>query len=182
MDPTYGNAAPAATFTVPGAFISVDPQDGGPGSAVTITGSGFTGYTPIQITIGGFPVPTIVLTSPLGDFTLAASVPGVQPGSRVVAAESGVSTLATTFFVVTQAPETVKTALASIMDQLVIVWGFVDGEWLFYDPADAAGSDLGGLVKGSGYWVNVSAAVDLIFGGNSYSLADGWNNIGWLGK
>jgi hypothetical protein len=61
-----------------------------------------------------------------------------------------------------------------------IVWDYAGGDWLFYDPDDP-GSDLENLVAGSGYWIKASEAVDLIYGGHSYSLTEGWNNIGWLG-
>jgi hypothetical protein len=181
---TLGNAALSATFTVPGASITVDPQEGGPGTAVTVSGTGFAGYAPITVTFGGYPFPSSPLSSPLGDFTYAATVPGVAPGSQVVQATDGTST-ATTFFVVTAAPETVETALAGIMDELVIVWDYAGGDWLFYDPLDP-GSDLTALTAGVGYWIKVDLpedvdSIELIYGGHSYTLYDGWNNIGWLG-
>jgi hypothetical protein len=181
---TLGNAALPATFTVPGAAISVEPQEGGPGTAVTISGTGFAGYAPIQVTFGGYAFPS-PLSSALGSFTYSATVPGVAPGSQVVQAFDGTST-ATTFFVVTVAPETVETALASIMEYVVIVWDYAGGDWDFYDPADPEGSTLEGLETGVGYWIKIDLpegmdSVELIYGGHSYTLYDGWNNIGWLG-
>ena len=179
-DGVLGNAALPATYIVPGAAISVAPQEGGPGTPVTVSGTGFAGYAPIQITFGGYLFPSQPLSSPLGAFTYSATVPGVAPGSQVVQAFDGTST-ATTFFVVTVAPETVETALAGIMDNVVIVWDYAGGDWLFFDPLDP-GSDLTGLTAGMGYWINVDADVELIYGGHSYTLYDGWNNIGWLGR
>ena len=177
---TLGNAALPAAFIVPGATISVAPNEGGPGTPVTVSGTGFAGYAPITVTFGGYAFPSAPLSSPLGAFTYTATVPGVAPGSQVVQAFDGTST-ATTFFVVTVAPETVQTALAGIMDNVVILWDYAGGDWLFFDPLDP-GSDLAALVAGTGYWLNVDADVELIYGGHSYTLYDGWNNIGWLGR
>jgi len=177
---TLGNVAEDATFTVPGASISVSPGEGGPGEAVTISGNGFAGYAAITVTFGSYPLPITPLASPFGVFELATTVPGVAPGSQVVQASDGPST-ATTFFVVKKAAETVQTALASIMDDLDIVWDYAGGDWLFYDPDDVEGSDLTGLVAGTGYWVKVTKDVTLIYGGHQYDLVTGWNNIGWQG-
>lgn len=177
-----GNAAVAAGFIVPGAAITVDPVSGSIGGELTISGSGFQGYSGVTIKIGTYKYPITPLTSPLGAFQVTITVPGVAPGSQVITAEDGVGTQATTFFIVETAPETVETALASIMDELVIVWDYAAGDWLFYDPADVEGSDLPGLVKGTGYWIMVNADCTLIFGGHSYSLTGGWNNVGWLGR
>jgi hypothetical protein len=182
-DGALGNAAVNATFVVPGAAISITPTEGGPGESVTISGSGLPGYTAIQVTFGGFPIPTMVLTSPLGTFSLATTVPGVAPGAQVVAAvmPGTLQTMAVTYYVVKAAAETVESALAGIVTVLEIVWDYAGGDWLFYDPADAEGSDLDSLTAGTGYWVKVSADADLVYGGHSYSLVLGWNNIGWLG-
>jgi hypothetical protein len=183
-DGALGNAAPNATFTVPGAAITITPTEGGPGESVTISGTGLPGYTAIQVTFGGFPIPTMVLTSPLGTFSLATTVPGVAPGAQVVAAVipgTPAQTMAVTYYVVKAAAETVESALAGIADVLEIVWDYAGGDWLFYDPADVEGSDLDALTAGTGYWIKVSADADLVYGGHSYSLVLGWNNIGWLG-
>ncbi|MGB2883959.1 MAG: IPT/TIG domain-containing protein [Dehalococcoidia bacterium] len=180
-DGTLGNVAASAAFTVPGASIAVTPTEGQQGTAITVTGTGFQGYSGISIQIGAYMFPTTPLTSVLGAFTFNSTIPGVAPGSQVVQATDGVGATATTFFIVKQAPETVETALAGIMDKLVIVWDYAAGDWLFYDPSDVAGSDLAGLSSGVGYWLKVSEDCTLIYGGHSYSLTAGWNNIGWLG-
>ena len=180
-DGALGNVAVSAAFTVPAASIAVTPTEGQQGTAITITGTGFQGYSGITIQIGAYSFPTTPLTSALGAFTFNSTIPGVAPGSQVVQAADGVGATATTFFIVKQAPETVETALAGIMDKLVIVWDYAAGDWLFYDPSDVAGSDLAGLSSGTGYWLKVSEDCTLIYGGHSYSLNTGWNNIGWLG-
>ena len=190
-----GNKALTAIFTVPGAAIQVtdpDPAEGGAGSAFTITGSGFGAYTGITVRITGFGAsapytfPTSAFSGPLGAFTFTSTIPGVAPGSAVLSATDGLST-ATTFFVVTQPEETVETALASIMDNVVIVWHYdnQDAEWFFFDPLDP-GSDLETLEAGGAYWIKVDLAegvdsIELVWGVHAYTLYDGWNNIGWQG-
>jgi hypothetical protein len=175
-----GNAALDATFAVPSASITVSPNEGGPGDAVTISGTGFAGYAAITVMFGGYQLPTTPLSSPLGDFSVATTVPGVAPGSQVVQAMDSSKT-ATTFFVVKAAAVTIASQLAGIADKVVIVWDYNGGDWQFFDPADAAGSSLATLVAGTGYWVNVSEDLELIFGGTAYQLTEGWNNVGWRG-
>jgi hypothetical protein len=85
----------------------------------------------------------------------------------------------TAFFTIKTAPPTAASATAGISSQLVRIWGYSGGTWSMYDPADAAGSNLVSLTSGSGYWLNVNAAVTLISGGYSYALSTGWNLIGW---
>jgi hypothetical protein len=178
---SLGNSATAVTFTIPGAAISIAPGEGAAGSAVTISGTGFQGYSGITIMIGSYTVPVNPLTSPLGDFSAAITVPGIAPGAQVVTVEDGEGNTATTFFIVLPAPQTVEAALAGIANVLDIVWDYASGDWLFYDPDDAAGSDLENLVVGTGYWMKLSEAATLIYGGHQYVLSAGWNSVGWLG-
>jgi len=173
-----GNVAESVSFTLPGPTISVSPAEGTWLSEVTISGSGFNRYSSIEIDINGFIFPGSLLTDVLGNFQVTRTVPGVAPGSAVITATDGVST-ATTFFVVSEAAETVETALAGISSKLVRVWEYYNGTWKMYDPADPVGSDLETLTPGRGYWINVNAATELIYKGFKYSLVAGWNNVGW---
>ena len=76
----------------------------------------------------------------------------------------------------------VAEGLASIDDNLVMVWGFDDGEWAYYNPGLPAGMNtLETLRVGRGYWVNVNGICDLTYEGHIYQLQEGWNLIGWLG-
>jgi hypothetical protein len=118
----------------------------------------------------------------MGAFTYTFTVPGLAPGSTAVQASDGGFTsgnTASAFFVIKAAAATVQSILSGISDKLVRVWGYSDGTWYMYDPADAAGSNLTTLTAGKGYWINVSEAVTLIYGGYSYVLSAGWNLIGW---
>jgi hypothetical protein len=50
-------------------------------------------------------------------------------------------------------PLLVSEALASIGNKYTFIWGYKDDQWIYYDPADLAGSTLQVLTPGSGYWV-----------------------------
>jgi hypothetical protein len=50
-------------------------------------------------------------------------------------------------------PISVSGALSSIANQYAFVWGYKDDQWIYYDPADMAGSTLQVLTPGSGYWI-----------------------------
>lgn len=177
-----GNSAVDATFTVPGATISVTPAEGPATTSVTVSGTGFNPYFPIKITMGIAPNAYEFQTRPLSDatgaFSATVTIPGLAPGSQVISASDGTNT-ATAYFVIKTAPPTVASALAGISSQLVRVWGYSAGTWYMYDPTDAAGSDLASLTSGAGYWVNVNAAITLVYTGYSYPLSAGWNLIGW---
>jgi hypothetical protein len=174
-----GNAAAPATFMVPKASVAVDPVEGSAGGALTVTGSGFPGYAGVTVEFGLYTIPTTVLTGPLGTFSLATTVPGVAPGLATVVATAG-GMQANTVFNVKLPPTTISSQLASIADNLVIVWGYIDGVWEWFDPVDE-GSTLESMDAGTGYWVQVLEAVELIFGGTSYDLDEDWNLIGWTG-
>jgi hypothetical protein len=182
---TNGNVASEKAFTLTQAVIAVDPASGAAPTTITISGSGFPPQHEVRVGIGGS-VPSgmipMVITDGQGTFTAEVFMPGFMSGP--IAVEAQVVTPTTTvsratFFVIEAAEATVADALAGIADQLTIVWGYIGGDWLFFDPMDP-GSDLETLASGQGYWVKVSEAVNLIVGGVSYSLALGWNNIGWI--
>jgi len=78
----------------------------------------------------------------------------------------------------------VATGLESIMDCLVVVYGFDNATktWTWYNPSwPAEANTLTVLYMGGGYWINVSELCDLIYEANTYELHGGWNLIGWLG-
>jgi hypothetical protein len=172
------NASSAATFTVPGAAITVTPDQGGATTSVQLNGTGFRAYFPIAVSVGGYPLTSQPLTDAMGGFTYAFTMPGLAPGAQVILASDGTNT-ATTFFTITTTPVSVSVQLGGISTQLVRVWGYSSGTWYLYDPADVAGSDLVSLTSGAGYWIDVSGNCTLIYGAYSYPMAAGWNLIGW---
>jgi len=176
------NSAQSATFTVPGALITVTPATGAAGTSVSVAGSGFAAYTAITVKIGNYKFLSQPLSDSVGAFTYTFTVPGLAAGSQPVSASDGDFTTGSTasaYFVITSTGATTQSQTASIASQLVRVWGYSDGTWHMYDPADAAGSDLATMMAGKGYWINVNAACTLVYGGYSYPLSAGWNLIGW---
>jgi len=172
------NSATVATFTVPGAGITVNPSQGPVATSVTVTGTGFAAYTAITVKIGTYAFQAQPLSDVLGAFTYTFTVPGVAPGSQSISATDNTST-ASAFFVVQQAAATTQSQTASISSQLIRVWGYAGGTWSMYDPTDAAGSNLATLTSGNGYWIDVSADCTLISGGFHKAMSAGWNLIGW---
>jgi subtilisin-like proprotein convertase family protein len=78
-------------------------------------------------------------------------------------------------------------------ERLVEIWAYepsaspsIPGAWQTYQPAVAGfASDLGTLVPGKGYWVNVSQSTSVTIAGPrwdaSLSLQPGWNLVGFPG-
>ncbi len=174
------NSAVNATFTVPGAYITVTPASGAAGTTVAVTGSGFAAYTAMTVKIGTYQFLSQPLSDAMGNFNYSFTVPGLAPGSQPVTAFDG-SSLASAYFVISSTGATVQAQTSGISSYLVRVWGYSGGTWYLYDPADAAGSNLATLTAGAGYWVNVNAACTLVWGSHSYALSSGWNLIGWMG-
>jgi hypothetical protein len=74
-------------------------------------------------------------------------------------------------------------ALAPLGTNLVRAWGFnaATQTWRMYDPALAVVSDLTELKRGQGYWIKINFDTPVTIGADVFTLAAGWNLIGWLG-
>ncbi len=88
-----------------------------------------------------------------------------------------------------------QTAIAKLLlpliqlHELVIVWSFTPpATWSFFNPGPPTSGTLTTMVDGKGYWVNVKEAVNMTVVGYiippassppSYSLATGWNLVGF---
>lgn len=83
-------------------------------------------------------------------------------------------------------PVSIENALAALGSRLVLVYSYdaADSQdpWSIYDPhAPLFANDLQSLIPGAGYWVNVSEAASLDYGGHAYNFIPGWNLIAWQG-
>jgi len=163
--------------------VETTPTSANIGKAITVKLTGFQPYAKVewahldQKSI----LPTIdQWTNGKGAVTFNTMVPGAaQEGPTVVMVNVG-GVVSSTAFTVLEAPVTVADALESIVDKVVIVWGLVDGEWLFWDPNDIPGSTLQDLESGTGYFVKVSEDCTLVYGAFNKDLkAAYWNNVGW---
>lgn len=181
-----GNMAPARTFTLKPAGLTVSPVSGLPGTLVNVTGVGFEPLSYVEeLKIGDYiKGPPGLMTNEVGTFATTITVPSLPGGGQVVSATVAGLTFITCFTILDpelwvpleeDLPIPVEDALASIRNELIRVWGFYAGEWQMYDPNDPLGSDLTGLTSGRAYWIKVSADCTLIF----RDLEAGWNNIGW---
>jgi hypothetical protein len=175
----WNNQAQSKAFTVPGPAITITPTSGAPLTTVTVSGTGFMGYSVIDVTFQDFPEGHAI-TDALGAFIgFTFSAPGLGPGIKVVQAIDQADQTANAFFTLSAAPVTISTQVASCSSVIVRIWGYGNGTWYLYDPADTAGSDLTTLTSGMGYWINASAACTLVYGAYSYALSAGWTLIGW---
>ena len=178
---TPGNVAPSVTFVLAPASVTLSPTSGPVTSQVTVTGKGFLPQSGLAgLTIGLVPVLPItpVVTSTLGAFSATFTVPGLAAGAHTVAVTVGL-TAVNVFFTITAAAASAQNQLSGISTQVVRVWGLSAGTWTMYDPADTVGTDLASLTAGQGYFIKVSNACTLIYGGFTYTLVAGWNLIGW---
>ena len=181
-----GNVGAAQLFTLNSPGLSLSPSSGPAGTNVQVHGYGFEPLSGVDdLRIDNVPIPAPgLITNGTGAFVARFEAPAVASGGYIVTATvAGVTrTMNFTIF----EPDVwgdaedglavpVETALATVSDDLIRVWGFSHGVWRMYDPADPLGSTLTGLVSGRGYWVKLSRDSTLIF----RDLSAGWNNIGW---
>jgi hypothetical protein len=99
-----GGTSAAATFTVAAAaptITSFTPTTGGPGTAITITGTNFTGATAVHI--GSFAVPNYTVVSATSITLVLPSGTGSVSGSLTVTTPGGTATSTATFNLVSAA-------------------------------------------------------------------------------
>ena len=182
-----GNTAVAKTLTLNSLGLTLNPQSGLPGTTVTVSGIGFQPYSGVdELKFGRVNIlPGGLITDQVGTWTATFVVPGLPPGAYTVTAKVAGATLSAYYTlnepVVTSSliePELpIGQALASISDRMSILWGFDNTAkvWKMYDPNDASGSTLTGLVSGRVYWIKVSEDCTLF----SRQLTKGWDLLIW---
>ena len=74
--------------------------------------------------------------------------------------------------------------LADIMRNLDSIWGFKDGNWVFYSPAYPQFSELATMEPGHGYWVQADQAglsieIEGPVSEDTLNVTSGWNLLGW---
>ena len=186
------NTALPRTFSLKAPTLTLNPTSGLPGSSATVTGAGFQPYSALaELKFGNANIlSSPVITNEVGTFTATFIVPGSPPGGHNVSAKvmgvslstcftikegSAVATVTPVFTPVFTPEFPIDTALTSISNKLIIVWGYDGGEWKMYDPNDELGSTLSALTSGRGYWIKVSDNCTL----SIRNLTEGWNLIGW---
>ena len=187
-------AAPVvvARYVAPLGALAFSRSTVAPGQTVTVTGTGFVGYVPVQsVTVGGLEAFAggWVLTDPEGKFTVDVTVPGLNPGRQPVVATVGGWTASSYLFIDPNAVVDTATpaaqAWAGVTVPGLVVWHF-DNEsqkWRFYDPTLPEFSDLEFMETGKVYLVQVGATTTATLNGQPRSLTcvngNCWNVILW---
>jgi len=178
---------------VPGPPLKLIPDQGAPGAAIEISGSGFPGFsTATTVDIGGLsvlpsPVPTALADGLLSIFVL---VPQLDPGAQVVRLTAGGVSAVATFTIVQPDPTAIllpavdpATGMEPLSDSLVRVWSFDNSskEWSYYDPRPgfASFNSVTRLVRGQVYWIRVNTAQTVTLNGSERILYLGWNLLAW---
>ena len=189
-----GRAAPVvvAHYVAPLGALAFSESTVATGQTITVTGTGFVGWTPVQsVTVGGLEAFAggWVITDPEGKFTVDVMVPGLSPGRQPVVATVGGWTASSYLFIdpdaVVDTATPVAQAWAGVAVPGLVVWHF-DNEsqkWSFYDPALPEFSDLEFMETGQVYLVQVGATTAATLNGQLRSLTcvngNCWNVILW---
>ena len=188
-----GTVVTLATHDVPGPTVQLSAAAGPPGTAITLTGTGFRPFTnvnsatigTIEVTPGGS-----VITDANGDFTFDFLVPGIGVGRHVVQVAVAGLTASAPFDIAPSGvapgtPTPVAEALENLGGSLVVSFHFDNDakSWSFYDPELADYSDLEQVIAGETYLIQVRETVEVILNGKTRQLTcyqgNCWNQIVW---
>jgi hypothetical protein len=201
---SLGNGSIGHVRGTTGPTTGMGQQTGSPGSRITITGSGFRSFTPVEsIEIDGIEVLTHSVTTD-GSGSFAATnllVRGLDPGiySLVIQVGSGSrETTAASTFEVTSPSETTgpgtaaAQALVPLVDRLERAFYFDNAtkSWAFYDPRPefANVNTIHELIEGQVYWIKVTHNTTAVLNGRERVLTcvnagapqeDCWNLVVW---
>jgi hypothetical protein len=193
------------TVLTSGPTSGIGQQTGSPGSRVTVRGSGFRSFTPVEsIEIGGIEVlgNRTVNTDENGDFAATdLVVPDLDPGIYSLRIQVGTGSLQTTAvstFEVTSPSEATgpgaaaSQALAPLGANLERAFHFDNASksWTFYDPRPefASANTMRQLIEGQVYWIKVTQNTTAVLNGTERVLScvgegtpqeDCWNLVVW---
>ena len=178
---------------VPAPVVQLSAEAGPPGSLVTLTGTGFRHYAPVESamfgdidvspgyggptdSIGEFSFDFLVPELVVGQHTLRVTVAGVTAIAIFEITESGVAS---------GAAMPVSLALGSLEHRLLRVFHFNNDtkEWTFYDPDLGDLNTLSFMVAGETYLVLVDETTVAALNGKARTLTclggNCWNQIVW---
>ena len=165
---------------VPAPVVELSPEAGPPGSLVTLTGSGFRHYVPVEsavvadidVTPGNGPA-----TDANGQFSVDFMVPGLEVGQHTVRVSVAGVTASGIFDITLPgvtpgAPTPVAEALENLGDRLVRVFHFNNDtkQWTFYDPVLGELNSLSFMVAGETYLVLVGETTEAVLNGRARNL------------
>ena len=181
------------THNVPEGAITLSETSGGPGSTVTINGTGFKSYVPVALvkvgTLDVIPSPK-PSTDANGMMSFDIIIPGLDVGIQTIEVEVGRTTASTGFTVIesgisTGAITPVAEAVEGLGYNLVSVWHFNNDTkvWSFYDPILEDENTLTHIITGETYLIRINSTVDVILNNETRSLtciaANCWNHVVW---
>ena len=181
------------THRIDAAQVALSPDRGPPGTAVTVTGSGFRPFTSVTRAIFGSldltPAPA-PHTDRNGSVQFEVLIPQSPPGAETLIVLAG--------GIYVQAPFQVRdpltepgpgTPVAQLEERLggaletVFHFNNEDKVWQFYEPGFPEDSTLQGLVSTEVYWIKVTSTTQAIFNGRTRTLTcteeSCWNLITW---
>lgn len=181
---------------VPAATVELSPVSGPPGTAVTVTGSGFRSFARVdEMVIGNIDVSpgTSTTTDANGRFIVRFVAPGIGRGNQSLRVSVAGVTASGSFEIkesgVSPGNATpVAEAVEGLLDALQVIFHFSDDAktWTFYEPGVPGVEDDGGLeriIAGEPYWIQVSETVEVVLNGRVRRLSclEGscWNHIVW---
>ena len=178
---------------VPAPVVQLSPDPGPPGLLVTLTGSGFRHFAPLEsamfadidVTPGNG-----VATDAVGEFSADLLVPGLEVGQHTLRVTVAAITASSVFHitlpgVIPGAATPVVLALDNLGDRLVRVFHFNNdtNEWTFYDPVLEDLNTLSFMVAGETYLVLVDETPEVVLNGKERNLTclgrNCWNQIVW---
>ena len=192
-DDTGVTVATTVTHEVPAPVVQLSAEAGPPGSLVTLTGTGFRSYVPVQSAMlgdmdvfpgrgertgamGGFSFDFLVPKLAVGQHTLRVTVAGVTTISIFEITESGVTP---------GSAIPVTLALESLGYRLLAVFHFNNDskEWTFYDPELGDWNTLSLMISGETYLIQVGETTEAVLNGKALNLTcvegNCWNQIVW---
>ncbi len=191
-NPNEADKEATATHEVPGGMVTLSPEQGQPGTTITVSGVGFQAYAAVvKMTVGGLSVLTgAINTDANGDFTASILLPALPAGTTTFfvgvggTADAATNRESLTFTVTDAPPPMVSADPADVFADLIEAGTLVevlqlvrtsdtDITWLFYKPGEMfedfntySESESGDIL-----FVNVSSQTTF----QGKTLYTGWN-------
>ena len=176
---------------VPAPVLQLSQEAGPPGSLVTLTGTGYRHYAPVESAM--FADIDVIpgngeATDADGEFSFDFLVPGLEVGQHTLRVSVAGVTVSSVFDITLQGVTSgtatpVALALENLGDRLKRVFNFSNEtkEWTFYDPELGDSNTLSFMIAGETYLVLVDEDTKTVLNGKAHNLtclgSNCWNQI-----